>query len=65
MEIRGKCSSNLDVNPVFAFNGETINIEDEFTYLGTVFMSNGSFCKNQSKLVSHGRKAMYSILKKA
>ena len=64
MEIRGKCSSNLDVNSVFAFNGETINIEDEVTYLGTVFMSNGSFCKNQSKLVSQGRKAMYSILKK-
>ena len=59
-----KRSSNLDVNPVFTFNGENINIEDEFTYLGTVFMSNGSFCKNQSKLVSQGRKAMYSILKK-
>ena len=51
-----KRSSNLDVNPVFTFNGENINIEDEFTYLGTVFMSNGSFCKNQSKLVSQGRK---------
>jgi hypothetical protein len=32
--------SSLDVNPVFTFNGENINIEDEFTYLGTVFMSN-------------------------
>jgi hypothetical protein len=51
-----KRSSNLDVNPVFTFNGENINIEDEFTYLGTVFMSNGSFCKKQSKLVSQGRK---------
>ena len=39
-----KRSSNLDVNPVFTFNVENINIEDEFTYLGTVFMSNGSFC---------------------
>jgi hypothetical protein len=43
---------------------ENINIEDEFTYLGTVCMSNGSFCKNQSKLVGQGRKATYSILKK-
>jgi hypothetical protein len=58
MDIRGKCiknencnfkkrSSNLDVNPVFTFNGENINIEDEFTYLGTVFMSNDSFCKTR------------------
>ena len=37
--------SNLDMNPVFTFNGENINIEDGFTYLGTVFISNGSFCK--------------------
>ena len=35
------------VNPVFTFNGEVINIEDDFTYLGIVFMSNGSFCKKQ------------------
>ena len=27
-------------------------------------MSNGSFCKNKSKLVNQGRKALYSILKK-
>ena len=53
------------VNPVFAFNGEVINIEDDFTYLGIVFMSNGSVCKNKSKLVNQGRKALYSILKKS
>jgi hypothetical protein len=53
------------VNPVFTFNGEVINIEDDFTYLGIVFMSNGSFCKNKSKLVNQGRKALYSILKKS
>ena len=53
------------VNPVFAFNGEVINNEDDFTYLGIVFMSNGSFCKNKSKLVHQGRKALYSILKKS
>jgi hypothetical protein len=28
-------------------------------------MSNGSFCKNKSKLVNQGRKALYSILKKS
>ena len=54
------------VNPVFTFNSEVINIEDDFTYLiGIVFMSNGSFCKNKSKLVNQGRKALYSILKKS
>ena len=53
------------VNSVFAFNGEVINNEDDFTYLGIVFMSNGSFCKNKSKLVHQGRKALYSILKKS
>jgi hypothetical protein len=59
------------VNPVFTFNGEVINIEDDFTYryLGIVFtcMSNGSFCKNKSNLVNQGtcRKALHSILKKS
>jgi hypothetical protein len=28
-------------------------------------MSNGSFCKNKSKLFNQGRKALYSILKKS
>ena len=56
---------NSNVNPVFTFNGEVIDIEDDFTYLGIVFMSNGSFCKNKSKLVNQGRKALYSILKKS
>ena len=53
------------VNHVFTFNGEVINIEDDFTYLGIVFMSNGSFCINKSKLVNQDRKALYSILKKS
>jgi hypothetical protein len=28
-------------------------------------MSNGSFCKNKSKLVNQGRKALYRIMKKS
>ena len=36
-----------------------------FTYLGIVFMSNESFCKNKSKLVNQGKKSLYSILKKS
>ena len=62
---RKKNSNVNNINVVFTFNGEVLDIVDDFIYLGTVFMSNGSFCKNKSKLVNQGRKAMYSILRKS
>jgi hypothetical protein len=48
---------------VQSHNGQNIDIVNEFTYLGIVLTTNGSFCKNKEKLVSQARKAMYSIFK--
>jgi hypothetical protein len=50
--------------PVFTLNNEILNVVDDFTYLGIIFMHNGSFSKNRIKLLDQGRKAMYSMLKK-
>jgi hypothetical protein len=49
---------------VFILNNEILNVVDDFTYLGIIFMHNGSFSKNRIKLLDQGRKAMYSMLKK-
>lgn len=59
-----KRSCRLFGDAVFNLNGDNISIEDDFTYLGVIFTSNGSFCKNKEKLVCQARKAMYSIFKK-
>jgi hypothetical protein len=50
--------------PVFTLNNEILNVVDDFTYLGIIFMHNGSFSKNRIKLLDQGRKVMYSMLKK-
>jgi predicted glutamine amidotransferase len=49
---------------VFTLNNEILNVVDDFTYLGIIFMHNGSFSKNRIKLLDQGRKVMYSMLKK-
>ena len=36
--------------PVFTLNNEILNVVDDFTYLGIIFMHNGSFSKNRIKL---------------
>ena len=45
-------------------NNEILNVVDDLTYLGIIFLHNGSFSKNRIKLLDQGRKAMYSMLKK-
>jgi hypothetical protein len=37
--------------PVFTLNNEILNVVDDFTYLGIIFMRNGSFSKNRIKLL--------------
>ena len=49
---------------VFTLNNEILNVVDDFTYLGIVFMLNGSFSRNIIKLLDQVRKAMYSMLTK-
>ena len=54
----------ITVKSVFTLNNEILNVVDDFTYLGIIFMHNGSFSKNRIKLLDQGRKVMYSMLKK-
>lgn len=51
--------------PVFYYNGETIEIVDDFSYLGIKFNYNGKFGKTKKHLVDQARKAMFSLVRKA
>ncbi|XP_071139805.1 uncharacterized protein [Mytilus edulis] len=60
-----KRTFELNNNLAFTYDGQNIDIVDDFTYLGIIFASNGSFCKNKERLVCQARKAMFSIMKKS
>ena len=51
--------------PIFYHNGESIEIMDEFCYLGIKFNYNGKFGKTKKHLVDQARKAMFSMVRKA
>ena len=51
--------------PSFYYANETLEIVDDFVYLGVTFNYNGSFKKSISKQVIKARRAMYSMLVKA
>ena len=42
-----KRNVRLDDNIVFTYDGQSVDIVEYFTYLGVIFSSNGSFCKNK------------------
>ena len=50
--------------PIFTYNGDNIDVVDEFVYLGVTFSNNGNFSKTKLNLVEQGRKAMFSVLRK-
>ena len=52
-------------NYVFTYNGQALDIDDNFVYLGTLFSYNGRFLKNNQRMVDQARKAMFSILRKS
>lgn len=56
---RGK--SHCDNNN-FQFDGENLEIVDEFKYLGINFNSNGRFRRGQLQLVEQAKTAMYSVI---
>ena len=58
---RGKVRNFRD----FVFNGEVLEVVDEFTYLGVVFNYKNNFKKAQNKQVSQAKKAMYSLMIKS
>lgn len=49
----------------FKFNNMTLEIVDEFLYLGVVFKHNGNFNLCQKRLCDQAQKAMFSILQYA
>jgi len=53
------------VQPVFKMNGENIDLEDEFRYLGVIFNYNGSFTKCRKVLSESATRALFFVLKKS
>ena len=51
--------------PEFVYGGGTLEVVDDFVYLGVRFNYNGNFKKAISKQVTQARKALYSMLVKA
>ena len=51
--------------PTFWFGNNTIDVVDDYVYLGTMFNYNGSHVKAISKQVAQARRAMFSLLTKA
>ena len=58
---RGRVTKHFD----FTFNGERVDVVDEYIYLGVLFNYNGLYAKAISKQISQARKAMFSFLTKA
>ena len=58
---RGRVTKHFD----FTFNGERVDVVDEYIYLGVLFNYNGLYAKAISKQISQARKAMFSLLTKA
>ena len=59
------CNRKFEHNLVFTYNGQQLDIEDGFVYLGALFSYNGRFVKNNQRLADQARKAMFSVLRKS
>ena len=57
-------SSGRQVNFNFTYKNETVDIVDEYKYLGIMFGRSGSFLKAKAHLANQATRAMYSLLKK-
>ena len=51
--------------PKFMYNGQELDVDDSFVYLGTMFSYNGQFSKNNIRLFDQARKAMFAVLRKS
>ena len=51
--------------PTFYFGNDTIEVCDDYTYLGVIFNYNGNFKKAINKQVCKARQAMFALLSKA
>ena len=50
---------------MFTYNGQALEIDENFVYLGTMFSYNGRFLKNNQRMVKQARKAMFFELRKS
>lgn len=58
---KGRIAKNID----FVFNGEPLEIVNEYKYLGIIFSRYGSFINTEKYLAEKATNAMYGVLKKA
>ena len=49
-------------NEIWTYNGNIIDVVEEFNYLGAIFNYNGSFVKNQEHIVGKSLKALNALL---
>ena len=52
-------------NPVFTYNGQHLDIDNDFVYLGTQFSYSGRFQRHNQRLVDKARKALFAKLRKS
>ncbi len=50
--------------PTFPFCNEIIDVQENYTYLGTVFTNNGKFREAKAKQITQAKRAIYNLLGK-
>ena len=50
---------------VFTYDGQVLEIDDNFVYLGTQFSYNRRFLKHNQRLVERARISMFAVLRKS
>ena len=51
--------------PTWTFGNEILEVQDDYTYLGTIFNFNGKFNKAIGKQITQAKKALYTLIAKA
>ena len=51
-------------NFVFMYNGQALEIDDKFVYLGAQFSYNGRFRGHNQRLADQARRSMFAVLRK-
>ena len=59
------CNRKFQHNYVFTYNGQALEIDENFVYLGTMFSYNGRFLKDNQRMVEQAHKAMFSVFRKS
>ena len=59
------CNRKFQHNYVFTYNGQALEIDKNFVFLGTMFSYNGRFLKKNQRMVEQVHKTMFSALRKS